>query len=158
MSYKEILPIKKVLFQLGYDHIPIIVITVNKTYSKDYLVFDTNFEELLPYSGTIVNYAKNKYLLFNNTRYVDEEEIEIESYHSPLKLSFQSTHPEAIKDVAVMKELIDQIYQFSRMYWKSVKQQNLPVTVKYPEMVAKIYPYFDMEDLNEFGRSNLWFL
>ncbi len=158
MSYKEILPIKKVLFQLGYDHIPIIVITVNKTYSKDYLVFDTNFEELLPYSGTIVNYAKDKYLLFNNTRYVDEEEIEIESYHSPLKLSFQSTHPEAIKDVAVMKELIDQIYQFSRMYWKSVKQQNLPVTVKYPEMVAKIYPYFDMEDLNEFGRSNLWFL
>ncbi|WP_410005399.1 Piwi domain-containing protein [Aequorivita nionensis] len=158
MGRKEILPIKKVLFQLGYDHIPIIVITVNKTYSKDYLVFDTNFEELLPYSGTIINYARNKYLLFNNTRYVDEEEIEIESYHSPLKLTFQSTHPEALKDVTVIKELIDQIYQFSRMYWKSVKQQNLPVTVKYPEMVAKIYPYFEMEDLNEFGRSNLWFL
>lgn len=132
MSRKEVLPIKKVLFQLGYDHIPIIVITVNKTYSKDYLVFDAKFEELLPYSGTIINYARDKYLLFNNTRYVDEEEIEIESYHSPFS-------PHTRKQSGV-KELIDQIYLFSRMNWKSVKQQNLPVTIKYPEMVAKIYP------------------
>jgi hypothetical protein len=157
MSYEEIEPIKKVLFQLGYDHIPIIIININKTFSKDYLVFDSEFKELLPYSGTIINYSKNKYLLFNNTRYM-EEQTEIESYHSPLKLTFQSTKPEAIEDVAVVKELIDQVYQFSRLYWKSVKQQNLPVTVKYPEMVAKIYPHFDMDDLNEFGRTNLWFL
>jgi hypothetical protein len=42
-----------------------------------------------------------------------------------------------------VKELIDQVYQFSRIYWKSVKQQGLPVTIKYPEMIAEIIPHFN---------------
>jgi hypothetical protein len=57
-----------------------------------------------------------------------------------------------------MKELIDQVYQFSRMYWKSISQQNLPVTTIYPEMVAEIYPHFEAENLPVFGKKNLWFL
>src|SRR5690606_219909 len=93
----------------------------------------------------------------NNTRYVDEEEIEIESYHSFLKLTFQSTHPEALKDVTVIKELIDQIYQFSRMYWKSVTQQNLPVTVKYPEMVAKSIPTLKWKTLTSLEEATFGF-
>jgi hypothetical protein len=54
--------------------------------------------------------------------------------------------------------LIDQVYQFSRMYWKSVRQQNLPVTIKYPEMVAKMVPHFDGVEIPDFGKDNLWFL
>jgi len=158
MSREDIEPIDRMIHQLGFGDIPIIVITINKTLSKDYIVFDKNAPEILiPPSGTIVNYAKNQYLLFNNTRYIGSD-TSIESYHLPLKLSFWSNSPEAIKDVAVIKELIDQIYQFSRMYWKSVKQQNLPVTIKYPEMVAKMFPYFELEEIPEFGRSNMWFL
>ena len=53
---------------------------------------------------------------------------------------------------------IDQVYQFSRMYWKSTNQQILPVTIKYPEMVAEIYPYFQHDKLPDFGKENLWFL
>jgi hypothetical protein len=44
------------------------------------------------------------------------------------------------------------------MYWKSVRQQNLPVTIKYPEMVAEIYPFFKNDSLPPFGQKNLWFL
>jgi hypothetical protein len=44
------------------------------------------------------------------------------------------------------------------MYWKSVKQQNLPVTIKYPEMVAEIFPHFESEVIPPFGKDNLWFL
>jgi len=58
----------------------------------------------------------------------------------------------------VVKELLDQVYQFSRMYWKSISQQNMPVTIKYPEMVAEIYPYFEHDKLPDFGKKNLWFL
>ena len=57
-----------------------------------------------------------------------------------------------------VRELLSQIYKFSRMYWKSVKQQNLPITIKYPEMVAEIVPHFEDDYLPEFGRRNLWFL
>lgn len=55
-------------------------------------------------------------------------------------------------------KLKDQVYQFSRMYWKSVKQQNLPVTIKYPEMAAEIFPFFEEDKLPDFGKNNLWFL
>jgi len=44
------------------------------------------------------------------------------------------------------------------MYWKAVKQQNLPITIKYPEMVAEIVPHFSDAELPQFGKSNLWFL
>jgi hypothetical protein len=44
------------------------------------------------------------------------------------------------------------------MYWKSTDQQSLPVTIKYPEMVASIYPYFQHDKLPDFGKENLWFL
>ena len=44
------------------------------------------------------------------------------------------------------------------MYWKSVKQQNLPITVAYPEMVAQMVPYFSDRELPAFGKTNMWFL
>ena len=58
----------------------------------------------------------------------------------------------------VIRKQINKVYQFSRIYWKSVRQQNLPVTIKYPEMIAKIAPHFDGDDIPEFGKDNLWFL
>ena len=58
-----------------------------------------------------------------------------------------------------VQNLIDQVYQFSRIYWKSIKQQNLPVTIKYPEMVARIAPHFTGGVIpTAIGRNNLWFL
>ena len=42
-----------------------------------------------------------------------------------------------------INQLIDQVYQFSRIYWKSVRQQGLPVTIKYPEMIAEIMPHVE---------------
>jgi hypothetical protein len=38
-----------------------------------------------------------------------------------------------LEDEEIIKDTITQIYQLSRMYWKSVDQQNIPITVKYPE-------------------------
>lgn len=157
MSYDDIKPIKAMLFDLGLDDLPVFIININKTLSKDYVAFDTKSEDLLPYSGTIINYAPNRYLLFNNTRYINADEYPVESYYAPLKLHFQCTHKEKLNDVVLIKDMIDQIYQFSRMYWKSVKQQNMPVTVKYPEMVARMFPYFE-NGISPFGRKSLWFL
>jgi len=158
MSYKEIKPIKDALFNLGYKDIPVFIININKTSTKDYIAYDTDSEVLMPYSGTIIEITNNQYLLFNNTRYRSAEVKKIESFNFPIKLGFQCTKPVLLNDKLIIKEMIDQIYQFSRMYWKSVKQQNLPVTVKYPEMVAKIFPYFQSPDIPSFGKKNMWFL
>ena len=44
------------------------------------------------------------------------------------------------------------------MYWKSISQQNLPVTIKYPEMEAEKLPYFTHDKLPDHGKESLWFL
>ena len=51
-----------------------------------------------------------------------------------------------------------QVYQFNRIYWKSVRKQNLPVTIKYPEMVTEVFPFFKSDKVPEFGENKLWFL
>jgi|SRR5690606_14277425 len=52
-----------------------------------------------------------------------------------------------VEDFRTVRKLIDQVYQFSRMYWKSVRQQNLPITIKYPEIVAEMLPHFDGNEI-----------
>ena len=157
MSRAEIEPIQHELKNLGLD-IPVFIITINKTESRDILAFDKKWYGRMPESGTIIGIGYNKYLLFNNTRYGNSKVTTFDGFPFPVKLKIKCSQPELEEDVKVIQELIDQVYQFSRMYWKSVRQQNLPVTIKYPEMVAQIAPHFNANDIPEYGKTNLWFL
>lgn len=159
MSKKELKPILDIIYNGLNLPIPIIVVTINKTVSKELLAFDTADQmNLMPYSGTYIKMAERQYLLFNNTRYNLNSKVADKEYHFPVKIKLTSTHLELLEDESLVDLLIDQIYQFSRMYWKSVSQQNIPVTIAYPEMVAKIFPYFKQPKIPEFGTNNLWFL
>lgn len=159
ISKREIKPILDTLYNGLSLSIPIIIVTINKTASKELLAFDTLDKiNLMPYSGTYIRMAERQYLLFNNTRYTPTSNVNDKEYHFPVKLKFTSTHLELLEDEALIDLLIDQVYQFSRMYWKSVSQQNIPVTISYPEMVAQMFPYFKQPHIPDFGKSNLWFL
>lgn len=156
MSESEVEVIERALYDLDID-IPIYVVTINKTESEDVIVFDKSSADLMPYSGRFVNLGRNTYLLCNNTRY--ENGKTPEGYPFPVKLKIHSPNAGETLEQNIIAGLIDQVYQFSRIYWKSVRQQNLPVTIKYPEMVAQIAPYFTGGDIPEnMGRDNLWFL
>lgn len=157
MSNRELEPIKKELQEMGLD-IPVIIITINKTESKDLVLFDLNCPELIPVSGTFISIGRNQFLLCNNTRYENTLPKSTEGFPFPIKLSMSASDNKLLEDDKLIKDLIDQVYQFSRMYWKSVRQQNLPVTIKYPEMVAEIFPHFESNTMPEFGKNNLWFL
>lgn len=157
MSKKELQHIENALSNLGLS-IPVFIITINKTDSKDIVAFDNSYTSLMPLSGTYINIGRNKYLLFNNTRYSNAPIPSTDGHPFPIKLSFDCSDPELLKDVRAIQELIDQVYQFSRMYWKSVRQQNLPVTIKYPELVAEIASHFDGPEIPQYGKDNLWFL
>ena len=156
LSEKELKPIIKVLERLKI-RVPVFVVTINKTESEDFLIFDRSQNDLMPYSGTIVNIGRNEYLLCNNSKYKEQDKVKPDGYHLPVKLKLSCSKPELLTD-EVATELIDQVYQFSRMYWKALKQQNLPVTIKYPEMVAQIAPHFKDGVIPPYGRNNLWFL
>lgn len=156
MSDKELKPISDMLRSFDLENIPIYIVSLTKNLSRDYILFDQNSNDLLPMSGTIARISRYQYLLFNNTRY--ESRSKVESYHYPLLLRISCSKPALLDKPENVKRLIDQVYQFSRIYWKSVKQQNLPVTVSYPVMLAEIYSHFEDDYLNEFARTNLWFL
>ena len=156
MSEREVEVIEEALYNLNID-IPIFVVTINKTESEDIIVFDDAFPNKMPYSGRYVNLGNNQYLLCNNTRYEDNGTIE--GYPFPIKLKISCPTDSYLLNQNTIVELIEQVYQFSRIYWKSVRQQNLPVTIKYPEMVAKIAPYFTNGCIpTTIGKDNLWFL
>jgi len=173
MSNKEIAPIISQLRKSTLD-IPVIIVSVNKTASSDLVLFDADSSYKMPHSGTFIGVGNNNYILCNNSRYkpVVVEEIDaitneslssepekvLKSYPLPVKLHIQSTDESILEDPEQIKLLIDQVYQFSRMYWKSVSQQSMPVTTKYPELVAQAFPHFKGGKIPEFGKNNLWFL
>lgn len=157
MSERELEPIEKELNHLGLD-IPVFIISINKTESEDIIIYDKAWSELMPLSGTYVNIGRNKYLLCNNTRYYGTTHSSNDGYAFPIKLKIDCTDESQLKETKVITGLIDQVYQFSRLYYKSIRQQNLPVTIKYPEMVAKIAPHFEGKGIPDYGKENLWFL
>lgn len=169
---------KKVEDMLKSIHlnVPVYIVTINKTESEDIVLFDEestytsyNYQtrqkevvkSLMPYSGKWVNLGPSKeghhYLLCNNTRYENERFSNMDGFPFPIKLTIACPNRNNEIETPVVQQLIDQVYQFSRIYWKSVKQQGLPVTIKYPEMIAEIMPHFN--DKTVYTDSNcLWFL
>ena len=167
----EMQPIEDMLHQLNLD-IPIYVVSINKTLSADYVVFDpqSTYNDfggkvircLMPQSGTYVNLGMTKdgrqqFLLCNNTKYANQKFNPMDGFPFPVKLSIAYSGTDGDIDEKVIHELVEQVHQFSKIYYKSVKQQGLPVTVSYPSMIAEIMPHFDNKQLYE-KADNLWFL
>jgi hypothetical protein len=159
MGKKESKPITDMLYTLGFN-IPVFIVTINKTESSDIVAFDSDSTDLMPLSGTYVKVGYNQFLLYNNAKYPNSQKYDI---LFPVKVKISKVITNGSKtdnqvSLSEVKEMLNQVYQFSRMYWKSVKQQNLPITIKYPEMVAEIVPHFSDAELPLFGKTNLWFL
>lgn len=172
---REFMKVEKMLRSLSLD-VPVYIVTINKTESEDIVLFDKesaymtyNYQTrqkeavkgYMPYSGKWVNLGPSReghrYLLCNNTRYEGETFNSMDGFPFPIKLTIACPNRNDEIETPVIQQLIDQVYQFSRIYWKSVKQQGLPVTIKYPEMIAEIMPHFT--DKTVYTESNyLWFL
>ena len=157
MSKAEEKPIRNVLHRLNLS-LPYVILTINNTLSKDYVLFDNLFDGKMPQSGTFIKIKWNEFILCNNTRYSKYTGTKIESFPLPIKIKFKSFNYEKLDDMNVIRELIDQVYQFSRMYWKSVRQRNMPVTIEYSEIIARMIEHFENKELEPFIRNTLWFL
>lgn len=162
MSKEDWNPILQMLNDLQYK-IPIIIATIFKTETKDIVAFDNNCADLMPLSGTYTKIDDNTFLLYNNSKYNQEswdKSTDRKTYNFPIKIKLESRNSDILKDEEIISDTLIQIYQLSRMYWKSVDQQNIPITVKYPEMIAEIVPFFQDENIPnpQFGCRNLWFL
>lgn len=158
MKYEELKPIIKGMHTLGLK-IPLYILNINKTEAEDIIAYDLNWnKKLMPVSGTYIRISENQFLLFNNARYPNSQKYaDTDGYPFPIKIKVSSPDEDAFEDVEVIEELLTQVYQFSRLYWKSLRQQNVPITIKYPEMVAQIAPKFK-NGVPEDAKDKLWFL
>jgi len=158
MSKREEEPLRNTLKQLDLN-IPYVVLTINETQSKDYVLFDTSFDGKMPQSGTFIKIKwDNEFLLCNNTRYSQRTRTRIDGFPFPIKIKIKTYNYEKIEDMQVVRDLIDQVYQFTRMYWKSVRQRNLPVTIEYSKLIAGMVANFEDKELVPFAKNTLWFL
>lgn len=159
MNEEELRPIIKKMERLKLN-CPLYIVNINKTDSEDIIAFDTNWQnKLMPKSGTYIKIGWNQFLLFNNSRYQNDDKYPAnESYPFPIKLQINSPSEGNDIEYYEVKKLIEQVYQFSRLYWKSLRQQNVPITIKYPEMVAEIAPHFESGSIPPHGKEILWFL
>jgi hypothetical protein len=160
MSEEEIAPLEMALKDLNLPNpIPIFLLHVNKTEAKDIIAWDNDWKNnWMPYSGTYISIGNRKYLLFNNSRYPNEQFNSMDGFPFPIKLSINCNVEKQLENKQTINELINQVYQFSRMYFKSLIQQNMPVTVKYPEIIAELAPYMESADLPDNSKNDLWFL
>ena len=136
---------------------PVFVVNMVTAVNDDLIAFDTTKNDFMPLSGTYVHLRDTQFLLYNNERYTENGKGDV---LFPIKLTITSanTNTGGILTKEDTTDIITQVYQFCRLYWKSVKMQNVPITITYPELVAKYVPHFNDEDLPEFGKHNLWML
>jgi len=163
LSYTDLKPIQHALTDLKLK-IPVIVVSINKGFSDDLVGFDLSVDHKMPISGNYLPINNYQYLLYNNqlTKATSEKIDEREGYPFPLKISLQKFMPNEKQSTAMSEEekiaIFEQVCRFSLLYWKSVSRQWLPVTLRYPEMLAQIAPHFKYKDWGELGSDNLWFL
>ena len=136
---------------------PVYVVNMVTAVNDDLIAFDASKSDYMPASGTYIHLRDTQFLLYNNERYSDNGKADI---LFPIKLTITSanTNTGGILTKEDTIDIITQVYQFCRLYWKSVKMQNVPITIAYPELVAEYVPHFNDEDLPEFGKHNLWML
>ena len=158
-------PIEKMLkHEFGESiKIPVIIINIGKNESKDIWGYDTNCPDLMPLSGTHLKVSNDSYLLYNNSKLSQtgwKDDTTGKKYLFPIKLNFDFRNCAEFNKEETIKELITQVYQLSRIYWKTVDQQNLPITILYPSLLAEFLPYFHGENLpnKDFSTKTLWFI
>lgn len=152
-SKDEISNIQKMLEDLSLS-VPVAVVEVNDSKSKMDICFDADFNMGMPESGVFVKIGKDEYLLFNNNRYKKSPPQKIDDeLPIKLKLSFVNTGG------FTTHELIAQVYEFSRLNWKGLRQRSVPVTTTYSKTIAEFSSHFEGEiPSNDVANNVPWFI
>jgi hypothetical protein len=140
--------------------IPYIVLSVSDAENREHLIFDEEYPGKMPRSGSFVQIGLNEYLVCNNSRYDKATSTKIREYPFPIYVKFSKYDEVGLFDRNARFEVIEQIYQFSRIYWRSVTQTGEPVTIKYSKIIAEMASHFGTDALpdNNVARRKLWFL
>ena len=137
-------------------NIPFAVVEVNDSKTNSEICFDLDYKMLMPQSGTYVRIKPHEFLLFNNERYWDKPKKPIRNEEYPLKIRLYNYDQGGF----TYHELISQVYEFSRLHWKGLKQKSNPVTTDYAKEIARFIANFDKNKIpkNKVSQKTVWFI
>lgn len=135
-------------------NIPFAIVEINDSKSQMDICFDKDFSMGMPESGTYVRVSKTEYLLFNNTRY-QKNPLRSVAEELPIKIAIHFADTGGFSH----RDLISQVYEFSRLYWKGLKQRSQPATTIYSKLIAEFAANYNGELPNNDTVNNTpWFL
>ncbi|WP_169703036.1 argonaute/piwi family protein [Candidatus Kuenenia stuttgartensis] len=150
----EIKNFEQVIYNKLNLDIPFALTEVNDTKSKSDICFDTEYDMGMPESGTYVKIGKDEYLLFNNNRY-EKEPVRKVKDELPIKVKIFHADVGGFSH----REILSQVYEFSRLNWKGLMQTSQPVTTKYSKMIADFSLHFNGEiSENKISQKTPWFI
>lgn len=151
---KETEEIEKLLYKELRINIPYAIVEINDTKAQMDICFDSEYNYGMPESGTYVKVGYNEYLLFNNTRYGSKPLNKIKD-ELPIKVKIHFADTGGFSH----SDLINQIYEFSRLIWTGLKQKSQPATSIYAKKVAEFSAHFGGKlPENKVSKDTPWFL
>lgn len=134
--------------------IPFVYVEINESKTCTEVCFDENYDYGMPISGSYVRTGRNEYLLFNNTRY-NENPSRYVMEEWPIKVKIYTSGSIILEK----KQLISQVYEFSRLYWKGLRQKSKPVSTIYSKLIAEYRGNFGEQiPKNKIANETPWFL
>lgn len=153
-SSKETKSIENLLYNELKVNVSYAIVEINDSKSQNDICFDADYNWGMPISGTYVEIGQDEYLLFNNTRHIDRPLTRITD-ELPIKIKIHHADNSGFS----LSEIISQIYEFSRLVWKGLKQRSQPATIIYSKLIADFSAHFNGDiPSNELTKHTPWFV
>ncbi|MCK9451405.1 MAG: hypothetical protein M0Q90_06920 [Bacteroidales bacterium] len=154
LSNRQFMPVKKMLE--AYDPgLAFYVVRVNQGMTDDFFVKAVQDTYGLPADGSVFRLSNQDYLLYVNG-YTGEGKPKAQPM--PVRCYLQANKPKLLDDQETVMELLQQVYDFTRLYWRSVKQASVPVTIGYPRLLVSQTAWFEGTSLPGGLEERPWFL
>jgi len=145
------------------ENVKFSILHINETHPY-WLMGDPN-NRYHPYEGIKVKLSSKRYLITISQPQQGRYELEMPKPIKPLSVEIVKHNWTEEDFYQCSKEVIDEVYFLSKMNWRGFRGRNLPVTVNYPKLVARIIAninFYDGHRINTEGNRQLqispWFL
>ena len=112
------------------------ILHLNETHP--YWIMGDSNNRYHPYEGTKVKLSSKRYLLALSQPHQGRYGLEMVPPIKPLSVEIVSHNWTSEEFYPSAHEILDEIYYLSKMNWRGFRGRNLPVTVNYPKLVARI--------------------
>ena len=120
------------------------ILHLNETHP--YWIMGDSNNRYHPYEGTKVKLSSKRYLLALSQPHQGRYGLEMVPPIKPLSVEIVSHNWTSEEFYPSAHEILDEIYYLSKMNWRGFRGRNLPVTVNYPKLVARI-----IANVNRYG-------